>query len=658
MNAKRTQARRWSWKWAALAVMLLIAAGIALFQWNWLRGPIGSTVQEKTGRPFVIAGDLDVGLFRGPLIRMKDVRFENPPWARDAHLITAREAEFTIDFGALIRGKLVFPYVRLSDPEISLERAADGQRNWILKVSDDGTAYAPEVRQLSIDHGVLRYRDAIEQADMTAQVSTSNDAARSERPTTVEFSGTYKKVPMKGEAHTAPVLNLRNTDEAFSMWLRLTAGQTLFEADGDFTDLAHFSKIDARFKIRGPDWARLYPVIPLPLPTSPPYSFDGRLKRAGNETTYENFSGRVGGSDLAGSGTYVLQKPRPFLKASLHSRVLDLKDLGPIVGARPQMTQPAKSPAVTGKVLPTEPFQLERLNSMDADVTLKAGQLRRPNQLPLDDLQTHLYLDNGVLKLNPLRFGIASGQLDSIVTLDAHQDPIRTKADVRLKNARINQLFPTVKLMKESDGVIGASVQLAGRGNSIAAMLASSSGEMGIAMSGGELSNLMIELVGLDGGEALKFLIGGDRKTPIRCAVGSFRVRDGVATSNSIVLDTGDTNISGAGTLNLRNETLDVTLRPEPKDKSIFVARSPIRLHGPFADPDVSVNKGPIIARAGASILLGLVNPLAALIPLIETGPGKDSDCKTLLASVEKARVAADTPARSRAPAKSSQRSG
>ena len=652
MNSGRT------WKWATLAaIVALIAAGVATFQWNWLRGPIGSAVHDKTGRPFVIAGDLSVGITQGPLIRMRDVRFENPAWASDPHLITAREAEFTIDFSALMQGKLVFPHVRLSEPEISLERGSDGQRNWILKASDDGTAHAPEIRQLSIDHGVLRYRDAIEEADLTAQVSTSTDAARAERPTTIEFSGTYKKVPMKGEAHTAPALNLRDTDRAFSMWLLLTAGKTVLEADGDFTDLVHFSKIDARLKIRGPDWARLYPVIPLPLPTSPAYSFDGRLKRSGNETSYENFSGRVGTSDLAGSGTFVLRKPRPFLKADLHSRVLDLKDLGPIIGAKPQRTQPAKSPAATGKVLPTEPFQLERLNSMDADVTLKAHQIRRPNQLPLDDLQTHLLLDNGVLKLNPLRFGIASGAIDSIVTLDAHRNPIRTQANVRLEHAHINQLFPTVKLMKDSEGMLGANVQLAGNGNSIAAMLGSASGEMGVAMSGGELSNLLIELVGLDGGEALKFLVGGDRKTPIRCAAASFKVRNGVATSDSLVLDTGDTNIAGAGTVNLRDETIDVTLRPEPKDMSIFVARTPIRVHGRFADPDVSVKKGPIVARAGASVLLGLINPLAALIPLIETGPGKNSDCKALLATVDKARRAADAP-RPRASSSASRRAG
>ena len=668
MSATRTRPK--IWKWATLAAVLLIAAGIALFQWNWLRGPIGSAVHEKTGRPFVIAGDLDVGLFRGPLIRMKDVRFDNPAWAEGPHLITARAAEFTIDFAALLQGRLVFPYVRLSEPEVSLERAADGQRNWVLQITDDGTAQAPEIHQLSIDRGVVRYVDAIEHANMTAQISTAPE--RAERPTTIVFSGSYRKTPLKGEAHSAPVLNLRNTDRPFSMWVRVASGDTVLETDGEFTDFAHFGKVDARLKIRGSDWWRLYPLIPLPLPHSPAYSFDGRLKHAGNETTYENFSGRVGSSDLAGTGTYVHREPRPLLKATLQSRVLDLKDLGPLIGARPQKEQPAPQTAqaapqkaqsagrsaASGKVLPSEPFDLERLNRMDADVMLKAKQLRRPNELPLDDLVTHLRLEKGVLGLDPLRFGIASGEIDSTVTLDAHQDPIRTQARIRLKNAHLNQLFPTVKLMKESAGVVGANVQLSGKGNSVAAMLGSASGELGVAMTGGELSNLMIEYVGLDGGEALKFLIGGDRKTPIRCAVGSFKVRDGLATSEAIVLDTGDTNIGGAGTVNLKDETIDVTLRPEPKDKSILVLRAPIRLHGRLGDPDVSVNKGVIAARAGSSLLLGLLHPLAALIPLIETGPGKDSDCTTLLASVDKAKRAAHTPRTGGAPAGSPRPAG
>ena len=42
-------------------------------------------------------------------------------------------------------------------------------------------------------------------------------------------------------------------------------------------------------------------------------------------------------------------------------------------------------------------------------------------------------------------------------------------------------------------------------------------------------------------------------------------------------------------------------------------------------------------ARTGAAVLLGtLLTPLAAIIPLIETGPGKDSDCGELIASIGK----------------------
>jgi len=38
--------------------------------------------------------------------------------------------------------------------------------------------------------------------------------------------------------------------------------------------------------------------------------------------------------------------------------------------------------------------------------------------------------------------------------------------------------------------------------------------------------------------------------------------------------------------------------------------------------------------RAAAAAALAALNPLLALLPFIETGPGKDSDCGALLAGV------------------------
>lgn len=638
----------------AVAAALLTLAAIAIAFPNWMRGPIEAAVQKKSGRAFVIGGDLHLGFWsmRAPFLRMHDVRFDNPAWAKSPHLVTAREAEFSLDLPALLAGRLVLPYVRLSGPDISLERDVDGQRSWVLKQQDDG-GEPPQVRALSVDQGVLRYRDAIAVIDITARVSTGGSG---EKPTIISFSGTYRKAPLRGEAQTAPVLNLHSTDQPFPMSVQLRKGDTLIEADGTFTDIVHFGAVDTWLKLQGPDWSQLDPLIPVPLPKSPPYSIEGRLKRSGAQTLYENFKGKVGSSDLAGTLSYDQTRERPLLKAKLESRVLDLKDLGPVIGKPKAQSEKPRAQAAgqskpkaakSDRKLPTEPLNVERMNRIDADVVLNAKQLRRPDALPLDNFATHLKLTNGVLALDPLRFSMAGGAIDSTLKLDARRKPIQGNATVRLKNARLSRLFPKVEQMKDSTGVVGGSVELAGSGNSVAELLATSSGQMGVAMTGGTMSNLLVELLGLDGGEALKFLAGGDRKTEVRCAVAAFAVKDGVATSQTMVLDTDDTNISGTGVVNLREETLDVRLHPEPKDKSILVVRAPVRLHGPFADIDVSVDKKKIAARIGASVLLGAINPLAALIPLIETGPGKDADCAKLLGSidsVDKAKRAAHQP--------------
>ena len=55
---------------------------------------------------------------------------------------------------------------------------------------------------------------------------------------------------------------------------------------------------------------------------------------------------------------------------------------------------------------------------MDADVKFAAARIERGSDLPLSDLATHLKLNNGELRLDPLRFGMAGGSLNAVVRLD------------------------------------------------------------------------------------------------------------------------------------------------------------------------------------------------------------------------------------------------
>src|SRR5690606_15596507 len=120
----------------------------------------------------------------------------------------------------------------------------------------------------------------------------------------------------------------------------------------------------------------------------------------------------------------------------------------------------------------------------------------------------------------------------------------------------------------------GGEVKLAGTGNSVARMLATADGEVALGMGRGRLSNLLLELAGLDIYEALKFLLGEDRQVAIRCAFGDFAVEGGVMTARALALDTTDTIIVGEGNVHLRDETFYLLLKQRPTDRSILALRS------------------------------------------------------------------------------------
>ena len=644
--------RNWSKKKKiALGALALLAGALVIlmlvFDWNWLRGPIERYVTKKTGRRLTIAGNIDGTFGFPPTLRLRQVRFDNAPWSQEPQMAAIEQLEFRPRVWPLLKGELVLEKVRVQSPDVLLERTGDGKRNWVFGRSDDPGAKAPQITSLAIDRGDIRVRDAMKEIDASIKVTTDvqTEGPDARLPMRTEFSGTYLKVPFDGAARIGDLLALQGTGDPYPLRAKGRFGETQVEVDGTFADVLRLDGIDAQVKVAGPDWSKLYPVVPVALPRSPPFVLEGHMRNEGNRYAYEPFKGRIGGSDLSGSAIFTegAEKRRPHFGAEFHSAVLDLKDLGPMIGLKPTLPL-ASSTDRASKVLPDEVFRGERLNVMDADVTLRAKQIRRPKGLPLEDMNAKLKVVDGVLTLDPLDFGFAGGNVVSNIRMNAQQDPIATKATISLRAVKLEQLFPKVAGVDESQGLLGAMIKLSGRGNSVARMLANADGEAGFATSGGVLSNLLIEFVGLDGGEIIKFLVKGDKETRIRCGGAFFDVKEGVGTAGSLVFDTEDTRIDGSGVIDLKDENLDLHLKPHPKDKSILVLRGPVRMSGPFSNPGFSVQKKGLLKRAGAAVVAGILNPFAALLPLIETGRGKDADCAEVLGNVGSAAREAEKP--------------
>ncbi|MDO9597078.1 MAG: AsmA family protein [Azoarcus sp.] len=641
-----------SLKWIAGVFLASVALAItlatlyvALFGWNALRGPIERMTLEKTGRELVIGGELTVELtWPFPGVQADTVSFANPAWAKEEKMIAVDAIDIQIDLMQLIRGNIVLPEVRLTRPVIFLERGTEGRRNWLLDRTQQDVGAHLRIGRLMLDEGTVGYDDSAQKTRIRAQLSTS-DPEPGKAGLTFTAQGQFKGMPLKTRGQGGPVLGLRDESTPYPIKGDLTIGNTVVKAEGSITGLTSLSAVDLRLGVSGPSLAQLYPLLGIVLPETHAYETEGHLVHDERTWRYEKFTGRIGNSDIAGTAQLVTGEGRPALQADLVSRMLDIADLGPPVGIDPARAKPASSrtaaAAPLAKVLPELPFVIERWNSVDAEVMLQAKTIRHPAGMPLDDLVTRLSLRNSVLTLDPLQLGVAGGQLNGTISLDGREHPIKAHASMRAQKMRLAKLFPTVELNKSSIGQINGEFDLTGRGDSVRDMLASSNGKLGLVVAGGEISKLMMKQVGLHLWDIVQLTVTGDELVKVRCAVADFDIEDGIMETRALVFDTAVTTIIGTGRIDLKQETFDLTLGQVTKETSAVALSSPLYVRGSFAQPDVEFDKGRVIGRALGAVALGAINPLLALIPLIDAGPGEDRDCAQLLRDARKSSQSA-----------------
>jgi uncharacterized protein involved in outer membrane biogenesis len=618
-----------------LGTLAVVAAAIVLFvlffDWNMLKHPIERRVTAASGREFHIDGDLSVKLSLKPRITVDGLRLGNLPGAKEREMASVQRLQMRLHLVPLVfKHDVVLSEVKVTKPRLLLERLADGRENWVFP---KGKAEWPEIRGLDVGDGTFRFRDVKMDTDLAFDVTSGARRMDSRvAPLRIDGKGKYRGNQVAVDGRIDSPLALADKARPYRIDLRGHAGPTSATAKGTLAGLQlHGFRLD--FGLRGPSLDLLFPLLGIALPDTPPYRLQGLLTREERTWHYDDFTGKVGDSDLAGDASVRTGGDRPFLKADLVSRHLDLDDLAGFIGAPPQVTAgesasseqraAAAARAASPRVLPDRPFQLAKLRRMDADVRLKARRIET-RKLPVDTMDAHLFLDDGLLRLDPITFGVAGGTLGGKIRMNARKPVIESNATLRARGMDLAQLFPGVDITKTSVGRVGGELQLAGNGNSVAKMLATSDGEVGLTMGSGRISNLLLEFAGIDIAESLKFLIGKDHTVPIRCAFSEFAVKEGVMDTRRLAFDTTDTVVFGSGTVSLRDESLKLTLKPQPKDHSLLALRTTLHVDGTFKDPAVHPDIAKMTLRLAAAALLGTITPPAALLATYETGPGKD----------------------------------
>src|SRR6478736_2944901 len=486
MERKQTASRRHHPLLLASAfITLLVAFIILVWDWNWFKPPIERRVSAATGRSFHIDGDLSVKLAWKPRITMDGLRLGNLPGNPDPQMASAQRMQFRLHLLPLLHHEWELSDVKLSQPRVLLEMNRAGVPNWVFRKSE---REFPTIHQLSVDDGKLRYRNPLRNTDMDFDVRSGapeKDARLA--PLLVAGRGKYVGNALELDGRVDSPLALKDAARPYHVDMRARAGATRATAEGQLIAPLQLKGFDLKFGLSGPNLALLYPLTGIATPDTPPYHLLGRLEHEKNVWKYLGFSGVVGDSDLAGDATFLTGGKRPKLVADLVSKSLDFDDLGGFIGRAPQTggkesasqeqrTLAAKQ-AASPRVLPDEPFHLGKIRSMDADVKLKARHIET-RRLPVDAMTAHLFIDDGLVRLEPLDFAAAGGRLHSTVRLDARGAVIARKLRTHAEGLSLPKLFPGFEFTQGSAGRVGGNLALSGRGNSIADMLATSDGDV------------------------------------------------------------------------------------------------------------------------------------------------------------------------------------
>ncbi len=685
---------KFSWRLIGAGFLAMVVIGFGVGEsmgWPFLGGPMQRWIGDAIDRRVSFSADpsakpaVRIQLLGGVKIEAAHIEIGAPEWSKAQHMLLARDAQLTLGYGDLIRAGFGSPLhireLRAAELEVQVERLVDGRASWQLgKKTDTPDPEQPPARlptfgSLAVGAGSVAVRDALIEMSLDGKFALidSSLAATNGTANGMQFNakGVYRKQPMSVEMQTSGVLAVVAEDAesaALPVTLNLKSGAASLSFKGTATDALKLTALKGRFVVQGPSLAAVGDPLRVTLPTTGPFRAEGLIAKQGQVWNALFNQVSIGSSRLAGAFTFDPRPRLPMLSGRLTGTSLMLADLGPAVGAPvrkdgaqlvPAASVPAaqKKVARSGHVLPNREFDLPALRAMNANVLVNIDNFDLGSSFlqPLKPLSTHLVLTDGVLTLREFDARTGQGSLAGTVQLDGRDAQALWTADLRWDGVRLESWIR----QKRSDnappyvtGRLNGRARVAGQGKSTAAILGSLRGEVRMKVVGGTISHLAVEAAGLDVAEGLGMLIKGDDSLVIQCNVVDLVGEKGLFRPRAFVLDTEDSTLWVEGSLSFATEALDLKVVTTPKDFSPMSLRTPLLVRGTFADPSISLEKGRLGAKLGASAVLSLLNPLAALIPFIDMGNSEDAqrgsdECRAL-----SKRIAGKPPLAAPAPAK------
>lgn len=561
-----------------LLLVLIVFVVLSGYDYNTLKPEMQSAVAEATGKELTLGGDISLKLGLSPTLVVRDATIRNAPWGSQPDMATVKRFEIKVRLLPLLNHQLDIVRLVLVEPDILLETDAAGRSNFFIekgvKASRAGKGTGAGAwklsrvtfKELEVEKGRVTYIGHAARKSYTVDVDslTASSAGPLGGSIRIRVNGSYDKERFETEGTMGSLAALTDPSAAWPVKLTVRAADAILSVDGSVKNpvARRGMKLDLRLQTKDPE--RLIRVVGLPPQLKGPLDISGRLMDTGPDS-YSISSLRLiqGENSLSGSIELGLAGKRPAVKADLSVRRLDL---------RPHITLPAEGEAKStgrNRVFSNKPLPLQGLDRVDVDMKVNAAEVLLSGMV-LSNLDLSLMLKDRALDVKTFKAGLGKGTVDVRLSLKPQGKNVLWGSKVKLGRVDIGYLRNIVKALENVEGNLDADINVNARGTSVAALMGSMTGRAVLQMGNGRIRNRYIELLGGDLSTGLFRLLNPFEKqgdyTRINCFVGAFTMKNGLASATTLVLNTQYMVVVGSGTINLRTERLNLSLKPVPKE--------------------------------------------------------------------------------------------
>jgi uncharacterized protein involved in outer membrane biogenesis len=233
-----------------------------------LKGPLGAELAAFIGHPVDLRGPIGLSLLSGPMLTLRDLHVVNPPGATLEDMVRLRAVEVKVAFWPLLAGLVEVRSATLVEPEVDLERLANGAGNWQVGrdlragAAPDVPARALAIDRLTVEDGTITYRSG-GTVERFEHIDARLMLGGSEGPSSVKGELATRGAAVSFEAESGPI-------HAAELPVRATLAlkpQTRLELDAVLRGAGDDRRIAGKVKLVSDDFRALVALlVRVPLP--------------------------------------------------------------------------------------------------------------------------------------------------------------------------------------------------------------------------------------------------------------------------------------------------------------------------------------------------------------------------------------------------------